>query len=328
MNKCLMMFVLFVAVMMNGCENQTSAPAAPSAAPISLSRSLKPRAVEILRESLRHENPYIRNHAIEVAADTQQKDMMAEIIRLGDDPAVAIRFAAVTAAGDMLCVGCEQDVRKHLRDEDENVRLAAAYSLVKLNYPEFHESLRQAVNHEDQTVRANAVLLIGKAGNRDDLEILYKIIRDDRADEKVKLQAIDSIARLKDTRLYRSKLWALLISKYADDRVMGIRGMGALGTIDAKNAIITMLGDDIPEVRLCAAEQLGRLGDKTGRDEVAGYLAKNSDLNQPDMATLLAVMAIGRIGTPDLAAYLPKALNSRSEMVRLSGAQSVLLLAK
>jgi HEAT repeat protein len=326
-----MMFVLFVAVMMNGCENQTSAPAAPSAAPLSLSRSLKPRAVEILRESLRHENPYIRNHAIEVAADTQQKDMMAEIIRLGDDPAVAIRFAAITAAGDMLCVGCEQDVRKHLRDEDENVRLAAAYSLVKLNYPEFHESLRQAVNHEDQTVRANAVLLIGKAGNRDDLDILYKIIRDDRADEKVKLQAIDSIARLKDTRLYRSKLWALLISKYADDRVMGIRGMGALGTQDAKSAIMTLLGkdgDEVLEVRLCAAEQLGKLGDRSGHDEVAAYLASNPDMNKPEVANLLAAMAIGRIGTPELVAYLPRVLNSRSDAIRLAGAQSALLLAK
>ena len=88
------------------------------------------------------------------------------------------------------------------------------------------------------------------------------------------------------------------------------------------------LTDDVTEVRLCAAEQLGRLGDRSGREEVATFLSKAPDLSQPDVATLLAVMAIGRIGTSDLAAYLPKALESRSEMVRLTAAQSVLLLTR
>lgn len=331
MNKITMMIALAGILSVGGCQSPAPSSTVTVTEPTVLPRTLKPRAVEIVRSSLGHANPYIRNNAIEVAVETQQKEMMAEIVRLMDDPAIAIRFSAVTAAGDMLCVGCEQDVRKRLSDEDENVRLAAAYSLVKLNYPTFFTALRQAVSERDQTVRANAVLLLGKAGDRSDIELLYKLLRDDSADEKVKFQAIESIARLKDTRLYRSKLWALLISKYADDRIMGIRGMGALGTQDAKNAIMTLLGergDDVLEVRLCAAEQLGRLGDRTGRDEVAAYFAGNPDLNQPEMATLLAVMAIGRIGTPELAAVLPAALNSRSDVIRLTAAQSVLLLSK
>mgnify|MGYP001110137148 CR=1 FL=1 len=53
-------------------------------------------------------------------------------------------------------------------------------------------------------------------------------------------------------------LWTRLISAYADDRVMGIRAMGALGTPEAKNALTTMLDDPVPEVRLAAAEQVGR----------------------------------------------------------------------
>jgi HEAT repeat protein len=211
------------------------------------------------------------------------------------------------------------------------VQLAAAYSLVKLGYPAFAERLREGVHHKDQTVRANAVLLLGKVGDRGDIDLLYSLLRDDSADEKVKFQAIESLARLKDARLYRSKLWALLISKYADDRVMGIRGMGALGTQDAKSAIMTLLGkdgDEVLEVRLCAAEQLGKLGDRSGHDEVAAYLASNPDMNKPEVANLLAAMAIGRIGTPELVAYLPRVLNSRSDAIRLAGAQSALLLAK
>lgn len=327
MKKTCLFVVLGGVLLLNGCDTTTAARTTAEE-PTVHPTTLRPRAMEIFRASLKHSNPYIRNNAIEAAVETQQKELMAEIVRLMGDSAVAVRFSAVTAAGDMLCFGCEQDVRKRLTDPDENVRVAAAYSLLKLNYRDFHAPLRAAAESEDQTVRANAVLLLGKVGDREDLDLLYKVMRSESSDDMVKIQAVDSIARLKDVRLYRSKLWALLISKYADDRVMGIRGMGALGTIDAKNAIITMLTDDVTEVRLCAAEQLGRLGDRSGREEVADFLDKAPDLNQPDVATLLAVMAIGRLGTPDLAAYLPKALDSRSDMVRLTAAQSVLLLTK
>ena len=329
MIRCCMILLLAGMITLGGCQTQPPASADSSTTEARpLSPTLRPRAVEILRAGLKHENPYIRNNAIEVVAETQQKEMMAEIIRLMEDPAVAIRFSAVVAAGDMLCYGCEQKVRNRLTDEDENVRLAAAYSLTRLKYPDYHDHLRQAARHTDQTVRANAILLLGKAGDRADLDLLYSAMRDEHADEKVRFQAIDSIARLKDTRLYRSKLWALLISKFADDRVMGIRGMGSLGTQDAKNAIITMLTDDVAEVRLCAAEQLGRLGDRSGREEVAAYLSGNPDFHRSDIANLLAVMAIGRIGTPELTAYLPAAMNSRSDIIRLAAAQSVLLLTK
>ncbi len=289
--------------------------------------TLKPRAMEILRDGLKNPNPYIRNNAIEVAAETQQKELMTEIVRLMGDPSVAVRFSAVVAAGDMLCYGCEQDVRKRLNDEDENIRIAAAYSLMKLNYPEYHTALGQALQSSDQTVRANAALLLGKIGDSGDIALLYKAMRDESSSEQVRIQAIESLARLKDYRLYRSKLWALLISKYADDRVMGIRGMGALGNSDAKNAIATMLTDDILEVRLCAAEQLGRLGETSGKEHVAAYL-QSADINQADIANRLAVMAIGRIGTPNLTAYLPRALTSKSEMIQLTAAHAVLLLTK
>jgi len=324
-------FLLTVAVvLLGGCETtsvhhpEEGRPATSAAAP----QALKPRALEVLRASLRNENPYVRNHAIEVVVETGQKEMMSEIIRLMGDTAIPVRFSATAAAGDMQCFGCEQPIRERLKDDDANVRLAAAYSMIQLNNPEYHADLRRAADHADQTVRANALLLLGKNGDRDDLDLLYRAMRDDTASEKVKIQAIDSIAQLKDARLYRNKLWALLISKYADDRVMGIRGMGALGTLDAHNAIITMLTDDVPEVRLCAAEQLGRLGDTTGREEVAQYLRNHADLSRGDVATMLAVMAIGRIGTPELIDWLPKALDSQSDVIRLTAAQSVLLLAK
>jgi HEAT repeat protein len=327
MTKTCICTLLAVAFLLSGCQGNQATGSTSDEMAIHL-KTLRPRALEILKTHLKHNNPHIRGSAIEVAIETGQKDLMAEIVTLMADPTVAVRFTAVMAAGDMLCYGCEQSVRKHLEDPDENVRLAAAYSLLKLKYPEFHLPLSQAVTSTDPTVRANAVLLIGKVGNKEDIPLLYKVMRDESSDEMVKLQTVESIARLKDIRLYRSKLWALLISKYADDKMIGIRGMGALGTTDARDAIATMLGDDIEEVRLSAAEQLGKLGNKAGEKEVAAFFAKSPNLDDTTVANQLAIMAIGRIGSPRLTAYLPKALNCRSEINRLAAAQSVLLLTQ
>ena len=80
---------------------------------------------------------------------------------------------------------------------------------------------------------------------------------------------------VKTWKKYIQNSGTMLISSFADDRVMGIRGMGALGTADAKNAIITMLDDDILEVRLVAAEQLGKLNDNLGEPEVQDVFHKN-----------------------------------------------------
>lgn len=324
------MYVVVIGVVLGllGCDSQQVSARPSSGSTNAVIQTLRPHAMEILRNSLKDKNAHLRAPAVEVVVQTGQKELMPDITRLMDDPTVAVRFAAIVAAGDMQCFGCEQAVRRHLTSEDDNIRLAAAYSMLRLGNAASADVLREGLNHTDSTVRANAALLLGKAGNKQNIPLLYGLLKDQTADDKVRIQAVESIARLNDVRIYRSKLWALLISQYADDRVMGIRGMAELGTVDAKNAIATMLTDDVPEVRLFAAEQLGRLGDKSGKDEVARYLDKLSTFNQSDFGTVTAVMAIGRIGTPELTAHLHKALTSDSAIVRLTAAQSVLLLTQ
>ena len=144
----------------------------------------------------------------------------------------------------------------------------------------------------------------------------------------VRINAVNAIARLGDERMYRSKLWALLISKFANDRVDGIQGMGALNSTESRNAIVTMLQDDIIEVRLAAAEQLARLGDKRGEEQVYEYFQTQPDLNKPGMDNEMAVRAIGPLKSSRLNSQLPKALDSQSPYIQLLAARSVLLQLK
>lgn len=328
MSKTIVRFVI-CAVLLAGCEeSRITTSSNHQAGPAFNVQSLSGKAYLILENSLQHKNAQIRTNAIEIVVETERKELTPRIIKLLDDPIVPVRFGAAAALGDLRCFGCQEQIIPLLEDANGNVRIAAAYAMVRLNKPEYRDILIAGTKDSDQTVRANAVLLVGKLGNREDLDLLYDVSNDPASSEKVRLQAVESIARLGDERMYRSKLWALQISKYADDRVMGIRGMGVLNTPESHNAVVTMLKDDVQEVRLAAAEQLGRFGDKRGEEEVYGYLQSNANLDEASMASGMAVMAIGRIQSNRLNSYLPRALESKSDFIRLLAAQSVLLQVK
>ncbi|MHC4883044.1 MAG: HEAT repeat domain-containing protein [Planctomycetota bacterium] len=323
--KSLLIRVILIGFLSAGCvQEQTPGPSASAKKPLPV-QLLKPRAMIILEKGLTSKDAQIRSNAIEVAVETRQKDMLPLISKLTTDPVVPVRFSATVALGDMRCFSCENLVRKSLNDPDVNVRIAAAYSLVKLNKPQYLDQLRAAVKSSNQTVRANAALLLGKLGNRDNIRLLYEVLDAKDSSDKVRMQAVESIARLGDAEMYRSKLWALQISKFADDRVIGIQGMGALNTPESRNAIATMLQDDVQEVRLAAAEQLARLGDNRGERLVLEYFQTSPDLNVADMANGMGVMAIGYLKNSQLNALLPNVLDSQSPYIQLLAAQSVLV---
>jgi HEAT repeat protein len=289
-------------------------------------QNLRQQALEIVRAGLKDEDGLVRSHAVEVVLATGTKELMPTVAVLLSDQSVAVRFAAAVAVGDTAYSPAAGAVKRLMDEPNENTKMAAAYALTRLGRPEYANIIRSLLKSNDQTVRANAALLLGKMGEKSDIPLLYRTLQDPYSFDKVKIQTIESIARLGDKNIYRGKLWALLISKQADDRVMGIRAMSALGTAEAKNAIATMLDDDVLEVRLCAAEELGRLGDTTGASEILTYFTEKSpNLDKTSIANTIATMAIGQIGGPSLTRFLPRLLQSKAKEVQLSAAQSVLL---
>jgi len=328
---CVTVFVSVLAMVAgSGCEEemaatQQGAVSVPKPAEVN---DIRAQAVQIVQDSLSDANPMLRVNAIEVVAETGQARQMPKVQRLLNDPIVPVRFAGTLAIGDTEYSLAESSVQQLLRDANPNVRTAASYAMAKLGHAEYSEVLLKALTSKDQTVRANAALLLGKAGNRAAVKQLYWALTDKASDDKVVYQAAESIARLGDEWIY-PKLWAMLISAYADVRVIGIRAMGELGTRDAKSALVTMLEDQIPQVRLAAAGQLGRLGDQAGEKQVLDALGPDAtvkaDEREREQVNVLAALAIGQIGTPALAEHLPQLLADQSKFVRLAAAKSVLM---
>ena len=288
--------------------------------------NLKPQATRIIQEALADDNPLIRVNAIEVVATTKQIRLMPKVQRLLKDKFVPVRFAAALAVGDLQYSLAKSEVAPLLQDENENVKIATAYAMSRLGSPDSFQLLRKAIASNDQTVRANAALLLGKSGDKTVLKFLYWTLQREDSDDRVRLQTAEAIAMLGDERIF-PKLWAMLISTYADDRIMGIRAMGALATVQARNALITMLDDDILEVRLTAAEQLGMFASSAGELEVLDVFTKNltADLNKMGLerVNVLTALAIGQIGTPQLTNFLPQLLKNQSKFVRIAAAKAV-----
>ena len=323
MTRCHLLFILCIFVLIAGCEENVVIRDNTSL------RSLRPKAIQILRDGLQDGDYTLRMNSIEVVATTKQKQFMPTVVKLLGDDFFEVRFAAAVGIGDMKYAGGEYSLKRLIKDENPHAQIAAAYALTKLGHSGFSDLIKNAARSQDQPLRANAALLLGRLKDKRNLNVLYTILNDVDSSYTSKIQAIEAIAMLGDRKIYKAKLWALLISKYADDRIMGIRGMGALNTTDSRNAIITMLQDDVREVRLCAAEQLARLGNNSGEPEIFDYLnLKKSDIGRSSVANELAIMAIGRIGSERLNAFLPPLLDSKNAKDRLNAAQSVLLLTQ
>lgn len=320
---------IFIAAMIFvlGCDKPLLQVAPPRDFNVPEVADPRVEAVRVLQQELANVNPMVRVNAIEVVAATGQIKLMPKVQRLVKDEFVPVRFAVALAVGDLQYTLGQKSIRQLLKDKDTNVKIAASYAMVRIGAPEYLKVLQKAVASNDQTVRANAALLLGKSGDKTAIKLLYWAMQHRDSDDKVVYQAAESIARLGDERIY-PKLWSMLISAYGDVRVMGIRAMGALGTAEAKNALITMLDDKLLEVRLVAAGQLGVLKDPIGEPVVLEVFQKNltADLDgkSRERTNVLAAMAIGQIRTATLMKFLPELLKNESEFVRIAAAKAVL----
>ncbi len=323
---CGLLFIC-LAVFAIGCDDKGPLPILTDTDGARIS-PIRGQAFQIIQAALADPRAEARVHAIEVVVTARQIKFMPSVQRLLRDKVMPVRFAAAVAVGDLEYSIAEPVVSPLLRDGDHNVIIAAAYAMGRLGYPEYFEVVRKGLESNDQTVRANAALLLGRMGDPGSLPLLKRAQEDKDSSDKVRFQVLEARARLRDETVLQ-KLWAIALSGYADDRVMGVRALGALGTSKARDILITKLDDSVLEVRLVVAEQLGKLKDTTGEPEVLAVFEKNLTSGMAPQAgervNVLTALAIGEIRTPGLTKYLPRLLKNELKTVRIAAAKAVFL---
>ncbi len=288
---------------------------------------MQTEAYKIINDSLRSDNPFVRVNAIEISANTKQLNYMPNVQAMLQDRFVPVRFAAAVAIGEMQYSPAVNAVNQLLRDSDPNVIIGASYAMSRLGYPEYLNVLRETINSTgSQTIKANSALLLGKSNDKTSIKPLYNLMRAPDSSEMVSYQAAEALAMLGDESIFNT-IWTMLISVYADERIIGVKAMGALGTPQAENALLSMLSDQIVEIRISAAEQLGKLKNKKGKNVVLEVMKKklyqNQDPQSRERILTLTALAIGEIGTKDLTKFLPELMKNESPFVRLAAAKAV-----
>ncbi len=287
---------------------------------------LQTQAFQVINECLNNPDPILRSNAAEVVGTARLMPLMPRVVQLFNDPVAPVRFQALIAAGDMRYTMASSNIQQiyMTSQQDINVRMAAAYALVQMGSIQHAAYYKQQIKHRDPTIRANAALLVGKGGNRSDLPLLEWAINDSHSDERVRLQTLESLARLQSPNV-TEKIWTRLISAFADDRILGIQAMAHLKNNQAISAIATMLDDEVPEVRIAAAEQLGKLGDPIGESVVEEVLEKpiSGDMATQMRTKIMVTLAIGEIDSDTLAKHLPRLLKDTSKMVQLAAAKAI-----
>jgi HEAT repeat protein len=319
--------VLFLACMTMltpGCRE--APPSMFPDAPETRATPVEQEAVQIIQQALADPDAVARVNAIEVVGTTGRSDLMPGVQRLLNDQIVPVRYAAALAVGDVQYAPAQQALYPLLKDVNSNVIIAAAYAMGRLGATQYLEVIRKAMESSDQEVEANAAFLLGKIGDRGALRILTRAQEDRHSSDKVRLQCLQARAMLGDEGVLQ-RLWAIAYSANADDRMIGVQGIGALRTRQARDILATKLDDPVLEVRLAAAAQLGVLKDTTGEPEVLEVFQKNLTTSMgkvaADRVNVLAALAIGNIGTPALTKYLPQLLKNQSKYVRIAAAKAV-----
>jgi HEAT repeat protein len=321
---CCCLFLAIAVLFFAGCEDSSKS----TLGDFYVTNIASPRAeaYRIIQEALADPDPMIRVNAIEAIATSGQVDLMPKVQRLSQDQSTPVRFAAALAVGDTQYAPAKNSIIPLLKDNDINVVVAASYAMGKLGAIEYFEVVRKALDSNDQTVKSNAVYLLGKTGDKSSLNLLKSAQEEKNASDKFRFQILEARARLGDEEVLQ-KLWAIVYSAFADDRIFGIRAMGLLGTSKAREILITKLDDNVLEVRLAAAGQLGKLNDRIGEAEVLDVFEKNLagglDKQANERANVLCALAIGEICTPDLEKILPQLLKNESKIVRIAAAKAV-----
>jgi HEAT repeat protein len=301
-----------------------------TAAPASVVH-LRPQAMAIIKNAFAGSQTIEQIYASEIVADIGLRDLTPELRKFLKSDSVPVRFAAAMAIGDMKYMPARPAIEEALNDADQNVSMAAIYAMTRFGFGEkYAKDIYEGLSSKNQTIRANAALILGKLHNPASLTALYWMMGDKDSTQDVRTQAAYSIALIGDEKIYPT-LWTLLINSYANYRIMGIEAMGALNDGQARNAVYTMLSDDILDVRLAAAEQLGVMHDSSGKKVVLDYLKNPAPFSDPielERRNVRAARAIGSIGTADLAVFLPQLMQDKSPVVRLAAAKSVLQLSK
>jgi HEAT repeat protein len=322
-NNVLLILLLLTAA---GCHSTALDSALTPVGPDSLNRQIQ----QVLIQTAGSDDPVVRCHVMEICGSWNASQAVEFLQKGLNDPVPAVRFAAAVACGDRQATAQREKLQNLLDDPDASVRLAGAYALEKMGDKRFQNAYDKALFGDNPQLAGQACMLLGKLGptplRPDSKTKLWAVLHNQACPVAVRLQAAESLARLKDSSVLK-KLLIYAGSGYADDRMIAISGLEQLGSSDAYAMLTTLADDQQIEVQLAAIAALDRLAEPDDR-QLARKNLQFRDSPQTDDSSQrirgLAALTLGKIGTSADASLLYHTMRDENIYVRLAAARGAI----
>ena len=222
------------------------------------------RAVLIVLDASRSENPFMRANAIEAVAPL--KSRLVPILQLAlDDPHPAVRFTALATIGKLQLRDMAAGVGLASADESASVRAAALFAQHRCGLPVDISPLAAMLASQNPSLRGNAALLLGMTQDASAAPMIRDLAKTPMPkagaaqEALVRIQIAEALVKLGDDAAL-SALRAGAYSQFDEVRVLAVTIMGQVGDKRMERAFVEMLDSPPVELQIAAAGTLAQFG--------------------------------------------------------------------
>ena len=305
--------------------------------------ALRKQALQRMNQSLRSSDILLSMRAVEAGVDLRLAKAPDICMQATEMNFRELRFAGAMGLLEMPTPAAAGHLQKLLSDQDESVRLAAIAALHKLGRTTSSDELIKALDSENQEVRGNTLLILGRLGDKSVIQPVRMRVQKEPVDG-IRLQAIEALVLLGDKDALPD-IQILANSTDWNERMMAVIMMGlARQQHDFTADLLDKLTDPNELVQLQTARSLGLLGRTDGYEVAVKYLRPSVwvrrniaaergispddpqiDIDINNMRSL-AAKALGDIGLWKAAGHLQSILDDSNPHVALHAAQGALQL--
>ncbi|WP_035996232.1 HEAT repeat domain-containing protein [Paraburkholderia caribensis] len=271
-----------------------------------------PDALQPIVAALKHdESADVRSEAARVLGAWEQREIVAALCEALTDAQHEVREAAASslsalkdaASGEVLCAWVEHP--------EPFVKAAVLRGLRELRYADAFSAAVRALDHDDSSVRIEAVGVLGWLKDTRALVPLARAATRD-ASAEIRRTAVGALgfAPAGDAATADALLHTLADPAW-QVREEAATTLGKLRAQSARDALIAALDDAYWQVRLRAARALGQLGDRAAAQPLVALLSHAiSNLRKE------AALALGELRDPSTLAALEHTLDDADPEVR------------
>jgi HEAT repeat protein len=285
-----------------------------SGAARAVGESEDPALIPLLEKGAKDFYPTTRQFALQGISGLSKKKARTLGRERLDDSNVWVKSTALGLLADLNDTESIDVIKPLLKAPDRMVRLAAAYTLVRLGEEQYFSELTRAVNGGDIVHRFQAITYLGKIGDDVSLRLLKDLLESD--EEQVLSASLKALGEQADMELFRP-LVKLSLHESPTVRRNAVLALSYLPPKAVTKQVKLFCTDPDPLVQLSAALAMHRLKSTECRHIFTELMDHKDFAVRASTARVL-----GKVDIPDRTRLLAKALGDGNTRVRTAATRS------